>query len=327
MAEQKGKKITYVEAVNRGIREEMRRDKSVLVWGEDVRFGVFGVTKGLVGEFGEERVLDAPLSEVVIAGAAVGAALTGVRPVVEIMFGGFLATCFDAIFMKMGTWQQRYGGGFPMPLVIRASTGSTGTGTGPEHAVCPEALLMQAAGLKVVMPPTPYDAIGLMKSAIRDDDPVIYLEHLGLFNSTGIVPEEEFVVPLGKADIKREGKDVTIVTYSAMLFKALAAADKLSQEGISAEVVDLRSLVPLDEETLLKSVEKTGRVVIVHEAMKRAGAAGEIAFRIMEKGFDFLNGPIKRVGALNLALTKSAKLEQACIPQEQDIIKAVKELF
>jgi pyruvate/2-oxoglutarate/acetoin dehydrogenase E1 component len=319
--------LTYRWAINHAIAEEMRRDPTVIFYGEDVgkHGGNFGVSRALQDEFGEQRVIDTPISEQAIIGTALGAALTGLRPVVEIMFAGFLCTCFDGIFMKLGTWQQRYHCS-SLPVVVRAPMGAAG-GAGSEHSFSPEALLIHSPGLKVAVPSTPYDAKGLLKTAIRGSDPVIYLEHILLYTRKGTVPSEEYLVPFGQADIKREGKDATIVTYSAMVFKALAAAEQLSQEGIEAEVVDLRTLVPLDEEAILNSVEKTGKLVIVHEAMERGGVAGEITAIVADKAFDYLDAPIKRVAALNVPLPHSAKLEAMCIPQEKNIVEAVKSLL
>lgn len=319
--------INYRWAINHALAEEMRRDPTIILMGEDVGIhgGNFGVSRGLLEEFGEERVRDMPISEVAITGAAIGAALTGLRPVAELMFGGFVCTAFDAIFMKLGTWQQRHWGGIPLPVVVRAPMGSVG-GAGIEHSLCPEALLAHSPGLTVVAPSTPYDAKGLLKASIRSDCPVIYLEHIGLYTMKGPVPSGDYVIPLGEADIKREGKDVSIITYSAMVHKALSAAEQLAQEGISVEVVDVRTLVPLDEEAILASLKKTGRLVIVHEAMERGGFAGEIVARVADRGFDYLNAPVKRVAARNIPIPHDPNLEAQCIPQEGDIIRAVKEL-
>ncbi len=319
--------INYRWAINHALAEELRRDPTVILYGEDIGTlgGDFGVTRGLQEEFGKDRVLDSPLSEQAIVGTAVGAAMTGLRPVVELGFAGFVCAAFDGVFMKLGGWQQRWHFR-ALPVVVRAPMGAAG-GAGMEHAVCPEALLIHSPGLKVVAPSTPYDAKGLLKSAIRDDNPVIFLEHLALYANKGSVPTGEYLVPLGKADMKREGRDVSIVTYSAMVHKSLAAAEQLSQEGIEAEVVDLRTLCPLDEDAILQSVKKTSRLVIVHEAMERGGMGGEIAAIVAQKAFDYLDAPIKRVAGLNVVLPHDARLEAMCIPQVKDIVDGVKSLF
>jgi acetoin:2,6-dichlorophenolindophenol oxidoreductase subunit beta len=335
MVEQ-AQEMNYKEGLNYALAEEMERDPSVIIIGEEV--GIFGgnfqITAGLYDQFGGERVRSTPISEPAIVGAAVGAALAGLRPVAELMYGGFICTAFDAVFMKMGTWRQRFGDDFPLPVVLRMPMGVT-AGGGIEHSFNPEALLCHCPGLKVVTPATPSDARGLLKSAIRDDGPVVFLENLNLYGGKRIQPKkrviskaqiEEGLIPLGKAAIRREGSSVTLVTYSAMVFKSLAAAEKLSGEGIQVEVIDLRTLVPLDEEMILNSVKKTGRLLIVHEAMERGGFAGEIAMRVMNKGFDYLDAPIRRVGALNVVQPNNATLERLCVPTEESIYRAVKEI-
>jgi len=237
-----------------------------------------------------------------------------------------LSIAFNEVFVMAGSWRQRHGSHFPLPIVIRSPLAMPGAGC--DHAISLEASFIHSPGLKVVVPSTPYDAKGLMKSAIRDDDPVLYLDHFGLYNSSGLVPEEEYLVPIGKADVKREGGDVTIVSYSIMMPKVMAAAEQLSKEGINAEVIDLRSLVPMDEETILNSVKKTGRLVIAHEAMKRGGVGGEVAARVAEKGINFLKAPIKRIGAKSVPLPRiTASLEAAIIPQTEDVIAGVKSIL
>ncbi|MEW5920572.1 MAG: pyruvate dehydrogenase complex E1 component subunit beta, partial [Bacillota bacterium] len=281
------REISYVEALNEALKEEMERDETVFMMGQDVgKFGgIFGVTKGLYERFGPERVKDTPLSETAIIGAAVGAAAAGqMRPVCELMLADFVGVCIDEIYNKAGKWKYMHGGAPNISLVIRAPMGAKGGG-GAEHSQCPEALFMHGPGLKMLVPSTPYDAKGLLKSAIRDDDPVLFFEHKLLYNTKGEVPAEEYVAPIGKAATRREGRDVTILAYSLMVHKALEAAALLEAEGISAEVIDLRSLIPLDEETILDSVAKTGRAVIVHEANKRGGVGAEISALIAEKGF------------------------------------------
>jgi len=317
--------IIYRDAINQALFEEMRRDPTTIVYGEDVAVwgGIFKVTDGLLAEFGEDRVRDTPISEQAIIGTAIGAGLTGLRPIVEIMFGGFICTAFDGIFMKLGTWKQSFF--FPaLPVVVRTTCGGM---AGPEHSLSPEALLIHSPGLKVVVPSTPYQAKGLLKTAIRDDDPVIFLEHLMLYGLSGSVPTEEYLIPFGQAEVNREGKDVTIVTYSAMVYKAAAAAEELSKEGIEAEIIDLRTLVPLDEEAIINSVKKTGKLVIVHEAMERGGVAGEITAIVADKAFDYLDAPIKRVAALNMPLPHNPMLYEFCVPQEKKIVDTVKSIM
>jgi pyruvate/2-oxoglutarate/acetoin dehydrogenase E1 component len=321
--DQAKKDVTYRWAINHAVAEEMRRDPRVIFYGEDVgrHGGNFGVSRQLIDEFGEKRVFDTPISEVAIIGTALGAALTGLKPVVELMFAGFVGTCFDQVFFKLGNWQEMCGVK-SLPVVVRLPMGG---GAGHEHSHCPESLLMHSPGLKIVCPSTPYDAKGLLKTAIRGEDPVCYCEHINLYARKGPVPSEEYLIPFGKADIKREGKKVTIISYSAMIFKALAAAEKLAQEGIDAEVIDLRTLVPLDEEAIVKSVKKTSRVVVAHESMERNGAGAEIVARIMDLAFDYLDAPIKRVAGKNASLAPGA-VDPPSVPQPQDIIDAVKSI-
>jgi len=323
--EVKRKDITYRWAINHAVAEEMRRDPKVIFYGEDVgkHGGNFGVSRGLFDEFGEDRVFDTPISETGIVGTAIGAAMTGLRPVVEIMFAGFIGTCFDQIYYKLSDWKE-WSGIKSLPVVVRLPMGG---GAGHEHSHCPEALLIHAPGLKVVCPSTPYEAKGLLKTAIRGDDPVAYFEHINLYATKGPVPpDEEILIPFGQASIKREGKDVTIISYSSMVFKALAAATKLAEEGIEAEVIDLRTLVPLDEEAILKSVEKTGKVVIAHESMERGGPGGWLASIIADKGFDYLDAPIKVVAGQNVTLP-GGPIDPISTPQAPNIIEAVKSLF
>ena len=318
---------TFRDAINQAFREEMRRDPTVVIWGEDVESRALpNPTTGLFEEFGGERVRNTPIVEGAIVGMTVGAALTGLRPVGEIGFGPLLSIAFNEVFFMMGSWRQRHGGHFPMPIVVRTPLAMPGAGV--DHAASIEACFIHASGLRVVAPSTPYDAKGLMKSAIRSEDAVLYLDHYGLYNNTGPVPEGDYVVPIGKADVKRPGEDVTIVSYSIMMPKVMAAAEQLSKEGINAEVVDLRSLVPMDEETLLNSVKKTGRLVIAHEAMKRGGVGGEMAARVAEKGFKYLKAPILRIGAKSIPLPRiTARLEAAIIPQVVNVVAGVKSIM
>ncbi len=329
--EEKTEMVTYSEAVAETMIEEMRRDKSVVMWGEDLtRMSLFAKPPNTLAEFGVNRVRNTPIVEVAIVEMAVGAALTGLRPIAFIGSSGYLPLCFDGVFLKTGNYWQLHNYKGPVPLVIY-SVIVGGKGSTADHGLSPEALLIHSPGLKVVMPSTPYDVKGLLRAAVRDDRPVVFLTHrvLMLNEEKAPVPGGDYVIPLGKADVKLEGTDVTIVTYSAMVLKALAAAKELGKGGISAEVVDLRSLVPLDIETVVKSAGKTRRLLIVHEAMKRGGMAGEIAFRLIEEAPDVVNSlrvPMKRLGHKNIALPNEIPLEKMIVPQTEDIVKAVKEM-
>jgi pyruvate/2-oxoglutarate/acetoin dehydrogenase E1 component len=321
------KKMTYAEAIRDGIRMEMKRDSAVYLCGEDVgKFGgCFGVTAGLVDEF-PGRVLDTPITETAIIGAAVGAAAVGLRPVAEIMFIDFTGVCMDELFNQAVKMRYMFGGKAKVPFVLKTICGG-GVAAAAQHSQCMEAWFTHIPGLKTVMPATPADAKGLMAAAIRDDNPVIYIEHKQLLGLGGDVPEGEYVVPLGKADVKRAGTDVTIVAWSWMVHRALAAADALAQEGISAEVIDPRTLVPLDKDAILASLAKTHKLVIVHEAVRTSGFGGEIAAVVAEEGFDLLDAPIRRVTAPDTPVPFSPVLEKAFLPDEGKIIRAVKELF
>ena len=322
------KQMTYAEAIRDGLRLEMKRDPSVYIIGEDVGIfgGCFGVTAGLYDEFGPERIIDTPITETSIIGQAVGAAAAGLRPVAEIMFIDFTGVCMDEIFNQAAKMRYMFGGKARVPIVIRTTCGG-GLSAAAQHSQCMEAWFTHIPGLKTVMPSVPSDAKGLIMTAIRDDNPVMYIEHKQLLFSSGEVPEGEYLVSIGKADVKREGSDVTIVAWSGMVPKALAAADILANEGIKAEVVDPRTLVPLDKEIILKSVAKTGRLVIVHEAVKTGGFGGEIAALVADEGFDLLNAPIKRVAAPDTPVPFSPVLEAAYLPNEKKIVAAVKELL
>jgi len=329
MAEQT-KMQTLVEAMRDALKEEMRRDERVVLWGEDLvsMGGPFKQTEGLYEEFGGDRIRDTAITEIAIVDMAIGAAVTGLRPVAFLMFASFVPLCGDALLLKLGSWWKTFDYKGPVPVVINTMI-AQGFGFGPDHTLSPEAFLIHSPNLKVVLPSTAADAKGLLKAAIRDDYPVVFLSHRATFFEKEPVPTEDYIVPLGKADVKREGNDVTIVAYSAMVIKALAAAEALSKEGISVEVVDLRSLVPMDVDAMVKSVKKTGRLLIAHEAMKRGGVAGEIAFRVIEAAPDVvrtMKAPIKRVGAKNIALPHGVELEKSITPQVDDIVKAVKEM-
>lgn len=319
--------VTYSRALNEALREEMTRDPDVFVLGEEVaRWGVggiFGVTAGLIDEFGPERVRDTPISEEAIAGISCGAAVTGTRPVAEIMYADFLTLAMDPIVNQAAKLRYMFGGKASVPMVIRAQEGA-GRGNAAQHSQSLEAWFVHVPGLKVAVPSTPYDAKGLLKAAIRDNNPVIFLEHKALYASKGVIPDDDYVVDFGKADVKREGTDVTVIGVHTMVHRALAAAEKLANEGISLEVIDPRTLVPLDIETIVASVKKTHRVVICHEAVERAGIAGEIAMQIMEHAFDYLDAPIVRVCGKNVPIPYNIHLESLTIPQEEDVIAAVR---
>ncbi|MEI7432317.1 MAG: alpha-ketoacid dehydrogenase subunit beta, partial [Betaproteobacteria bacterium] len=322
------KTITYGQAISEAMHEEMVRDSNVFILGEDmgVMGSVFGLTKGFMEEFGAHRVIDTPISENGFTGMAVGAAMRGLRPVVELMYVDFAPICLDPIVNQAAKMRYMTGGQMKVPLVIRAP-GGAGRRNAGQHSQSLEALFAMFPGLKVIAPGTPYDAKGLLKSAIRDDDPVIFLEHKLLYAKKGDVPEEEYLIPIGKADIKRAGSDVTIICYSRQVHFALEAAEELAKEGIDAEVLDLRSIVPLDCESIEASVKKTNRVVIVQEATKRGGYAGEISAQIMESLFDYLDAPVKRVAGKNVVSPFSPALEDLMYPNVKDIIAGVKEVM
>ncbi|RJS82589.1 alpha-ketoacid dehydrogenase subunit beta [Candidatus Bathyarchaeota archaeon] len=322
------RKIAYREALKEALREEMRRDSRVFLLGEDIgRYwgGAFKVTKGLAEEFGDERVRDTPISESAIIGAAVGAAITGMRPVAEIMFGDLTALAMDQIANQAAKIRYMFGGQAKCPIVVRTPFGA-GVNIAAHHSQSLEAWFMHVPGLYVAVPSTPYDAKGLLKTAIRSDNPVVFCEHKLLYPLEGEVPEEEYTIPFGVADVKREGKDVTVVATLFMVHKALNAAEKLEEEGISVEVVDPRTLTPLDKQAIIKSVKKTGRIVIVTEDCRTAGVSAEIAAVVAEEAIDYLDAPIKRVAEPDTPIPFSPPLEQYVIPDEKAIIKAVKEV-
>jgi pyruvate/2-oxoglutarate/acetoin dehydrogenase E1 component len=321
------REITYLEAVREAMSQEMRKNEDVFILGEDIGVygGAFGVTRGMIEEFGPERVRNTPISEAGIAGAAIGSALTGMRPILEIQFSDFITITMDQMVNQAAKLRYMYGGKGKIPMVLRTPAGS-GTGAAAQHSQSLEAWMAHIPGLKVVQPSSAYDVKGLLKAAIDDDNPVIFYEHKLLYRTKGDVPEAQYSIPLGKADIKREGKDVTVVATSIMVHKALEAATELEKEGISIEVVDPRTLVPLDEETIVNSVKKTSRLIVVHEAVKRGGFGGEIASMIAEsEAFDYLDAPIKRLGGKSVPIPYNPNLEKAAVPQVADIIKAVKE--
>jgi len=321
------KETTVRDALREALREEMKRDKTVFLLGEDIgRYwgGAFGVTKGLAEEFGDERVRDTPISESAIVGVGVGAAITGMHPIAEIMFGDLSALAMDQICNQAAKIRYMFGGQVKVPLVIRTPFGA-GVNIASHHSQSLEAWFMHTPGLHVAVPSTPYDAKGLLKAAIRGDNPVFFVEHKLLYPVKGMIPEEDYIVPFGVADVKREGEDVTIFATLYMVHKALSAAEKLKKEGISAEVVDPRTLSPLDKLTIVKSVKKTGRIVIVTEDCKTTGVSAEIAAIVAEEAFDYLDAPIKRVAEPDTPIPFSPPLEQFVIPDEKSIINAVKE--
>jgi pyruvate dehydrogenase E1 component beta subunit len=324
------REITYAEALNEALREEMRRDPAVFVMGEDVAVwgggGIFGVTKGLVEEFGPERVRDTPISEEAIAAVAVGAAATGSRPVAEIMYVDFIGLAMEPIVNQAAKLRYMFGGKARVPLVIRAQEGA-GRGNAAQHSQSLEAWFCHIPGLKVVTPSTPADAKGLLKSAIRDDNPVIFLEHKALYFTKGSVPEGDVTLPLGVADVKRVGGDVTVVGVHTMVGKALQAAERLAADGIDLEVIDPRSLVPLDEARIVESVKKTGRLIVSHEAYTRGGYGAEIITRVMEAAFDYLDAPPVRVCARDVPVPYSAVLETEALPQTDDLVAAARALM
>lgn len=319
--------LTYREAIREALREEMRRDERVFLLGEDIGVygGIFAVTQGLLDEFGEERVRDTPISEAAIAGAAIGAAMVGMRPVAEIMFVDFTTIALDQIVNQAAKMRYMTGGKAKVPVVIRTTTG-TGRRAAAQHSQSLEAWHAHVPGLKVVMPSTAADAKGLLKSAIRDDNPVIFIEHKLLYAQKGEVPEGEFLVPLGKADVKRQGSDVTVVATSLMVSRTLEAAERLAAEGISVEVIDPRTLRPLDIETICASLEKTGRLVIVHEACKFGGFGAEIAAQVMENAFFSLDAPPVRVCGADVPIPFSPVLEDAVVPSVEQIMEAVRQI-
>ncbi|MEK4300838.1 alpha-ketoacid dehydrogenase subunit beta [Oceanobacillus sp. FSL W8-0428] len=321
------REITYLEAVREAMSQEMRENEDVFILGEDIGVygGAFGVTRGMIEEFGPERVRNTPISESGIAGAAIGSALTGMRPILELQFSDFITIAMDQMVNQAAKIRYMYGGKGKVPMVLRTPSGS-GTGAAAQHSQSLEAWVAHIPGLKVVQPSTAHDVKGLLKAAIDDDNPVIFYEHKLLYKTKGDVPEEQYSIPLGKADVKREGTDVTIVATAIMVHRALEAAEELKKEGISAEVVDPRTLVPLDTETIIKSVSKTSRLVVVHEAVKRGGYGAEIASMIAEsEAFDYLDAPIKRLGGAPSPIPYNPELEKLHVPQVPDIIQAVKE--
>ena len=317
--------IMYREALREAIAEEMHQDPSVFIMGEGIaeRGGSYKVTQGLLERFGAIRVIDTPIAEASFAGAGVGAAITGMRPIVEILFVDFTMLILDQIINQAAKLRFMTGGQGNVPLVLRTQ-GGTGNGLAAQHSQSLEAIFYHIPGLKLVVPSTPYDAKGLLKCAIRDEGPVIFLEHKLLYMTKGQVPREEYTIEFGKGEVKRPGKDATLIAWSNMIPRSLAAAEKLAQEGIDVEVVDPRTLVPLDKELILESVKKTEHVVIVQEAVRRGGVASDIASVIQEEAFDFLDGPVRILAGMNTPIPFNKNLEHQCVPREESIIEAVK---
>ena len=323
------RELTYAQAINEAMSQEMRCDENVFLMGEDVGQygGAFGISSGMFEEFGAQRVKDTPISEAAIAGAAAGAAVTGMRPIAEIMFSDFITIAMDQLINQAAKMRYMFGGKAKVPMVLRAPAGS-GTGAAAQHSQSPEAWFCNAPGLKVVIPSTPEDAKGLLISSIRDDNPVLFLEQKLLYRTKGDVPEGEYVVPLGKARVHREGSDMTIVTYGRMLPVCMqAAADLEKEEGISVEVVDPRTLVPLDKEMIIASAKKTGRVLIVHEACQTGGFGGELAAVIADSdAFFYLDAPIKRYGGMDVPIPYCPELEKNVVPTLDNVKKKAIEL-
>ncbi len=320
--------MTVRQALNEAMKEEMRLDSTVITLGCDVgnRGGPFGITKDLLAEFGPKRVIDTPISEPAFTGAGVGAAATGLRPVVEILNSDWLTLTMDQLVNMAAKMRYMFGGKVNMPLVVRAPFGAGG-GNAAQHSQSFESWFNHVPGFKVVAPITPYDVKGMLKAAIRDDNPVIFFEHKRSYQMKGEVPEGDYIVPLGKAAIRCEGTDVTIVSYSMMSIKAQQAAQELAEEGISCEVIDLRSIVPLDYETVMKSIAKTSRVVVTQEANLRGGLAGDIVAEIIDRGFDLLDAPPARVGGLNVPMPYNMTLENYVIPSVESIKTAVRKVL
>jgi len=322
------KKMNYGEAIGDAIVLEMRKDPKVWVLGEDVGLygGVFGVTKAAFHEFGPKRVLDTPISEGGFIGLAVGAAAVGLRPVAELMIGDFVVFCMDELVNQAAKMRYMFGGKLSIPLTLRVPAGA-GTRAAAQHSQSLEAYFTHTPGWKVVYPSNPADAKGLMLASIRDDNPVMFMEHKYLYSLEGEVPEGEYLVPLGKAEVKREGTDVSIVAWAWDVHKSLAAAETLSEQGIDAEVIDLRTIAPLDKEAVLASVKKTGRLVIVNEACKTGSFAGEIAAMVVDEAFDSLDAPIKRVCGADTPVPFSPPLEDAFLPSADKVVAAVLEIM
>ena len=322
------REITYKEAVREAMVEEMRRDEDIIFLGEDIGIygGGFGVSVGMIEEFGPERILETPISEAAIAGCAAGAAATGLRTIMEIMFSDFITIAMDVIVNQAAKMRYMFGGKAQVPMVVRCQGGS-GTGAAAQHSQSLEAWMCHIPGVKVVAPSTPADAKGLLKAAIRDNNPVIFYENKLLYKTTGLVPTEDYVIELGKANITRDGSDITVVTYGRMLERCEMAAEKLKDENINVEIIDLRTLYPMDKDTIIKSVCKTGRALIVHEASKTGGLGGEISASIVEsEAFNHLKAPVKRLGGKDVPIPYNPTLEAAVVPNTDEIIDTIRDL-
>ncbi|HET7767675.1 MAG TPA: alpha-ketoacid dehydrogenase subunit beta [Chloroflexota bacterium] len=321
--------MTLVQAVRRALWEELQHDPTVIVMGEDVGRlgGVFRATDGLLDEFGQSRVIDAPLEELGIAGVAIGAAMSGLRPVIEMQFADYIHPAYDQIVNEAAKIHYRSNGSFTCPIVVRAPCGA-GVHGGMYHSQSVEALFFHVPGLKIVVPSTPYDCKGLLKSAIRDDDPVLFFEHKRIYRSvSGEVPETDYTVPLGRADVKRVGEHVSIITYGIGVHLALEAAGRLAEEGVAAEVLDLRTVAPLDVEAIRDSVQKCGKVVVLHEDNRTGGIGAEVSAFIAEECFDLLDGPVVRIGAADTHIPFARTLEEAVLPNAEDVVLAARELM
>lgn len=321
-------RISYREALNHALREEMRRDSSVIVMGEEVAYyeGAYKVTQGLLAEFGETRVKDMPISEEIIIGAAIGAAMGGIRPVAELMTINFSLLAIDQIINNAAKIHFMFGGQTTVPIVIRAAQGS-GSQLGAQHSQELEAYYMHCPGLRLAVPSNPMDAKGLLKTAIRDDNPVMFIEGQGLYSMQGEVPPGDYTIPFGKANVIREGRDITFISYLAMVQECLAAADELSGQGIEAEVIDLRTLNPLDKKTIFDSVKKTGLALVANQAWRTGSVGAEISSLITENCFDYLDAPVIRVSAMDVPMPYNRELEYAALPHKEDIVKAVNNLL
>lgn len=318
--------ISYAEAINEAMSQEIDANEDVYILGEDIGIygGAFGVTNGMAEKFGPDKVINTPISEAAITGVAIGSAMTGMRPILELQFSDFITIAMDQIVNQAAKLRYMFGGKGKVPIVIRTPGGS-GAGFAAQHSQSLEAWMTHIPGLKVVQPSTPYDAKGLFKAAMDDDNPVLFFEHKLLYGTKGAVPEETYSIPLGKADIKKDGTDVTVIATSIMVHKALKAAEILEKEGISVEVIDPRTLVPLDVETLVESAKKTGRVVVVYEAVQRGGYGAEIASMINEsEAFDYLDAPVTRLGGKAIPIPYNPTLEKHAVPQVEDIINSIK---
>ena len=324
----KMRELMVREALNEALCEELARDERVFIMGEGIaqRGGSYKVTVGLLDKFGPKRIIDTPISEASFTGMCVGAAITGMRPVVEILFIDFTSLIIDQIVNQAAKYRFMSGGKGRVPMVLRTQGGS-GNGLAAQHSQSLEAWYYHTPGLKVVMPSTSYDAKGLLKSAIRDEDPVVFIEHKLLYMDKGPVPDTDYTIELGAGDIKRPGNDITLVAWSGMVKRTLAAAEELSAQGIDAEVIDPRSLVPLDKEMILSSVRKTEHLIIIQEAIRRGGVASDIASIVQEEAFDYLDAPIKILAGKNTPIPFNVNLEKACVPRQEDIMRAVKEIL